>query len=548
MPCASRWVRSWCRATVCLLLFLSPLHASEEGLKPVTVQLKWTHQFQFAGYYAALHQGYYRDAGLDVQVIEYVSGSTPVDSLLAGRADFAVADSGALIYASGGVPLVALAAIFQRSPSILVTLANSGINELADLRGRRAMLSGGFMNAELMAMLKSAGLDDGDVVMVPGDTDLGVLIRGDVDAFNAYTTNEPYQLRASGIDFNVFAPTDYGVDFYGDILLTTEATLRSDPDMVARFREATLRGWTHAVENPEATVDLVMRHYNTQGKSRNHLLFEAREVVSMIMPELVPVGYMNRERWQRIEGVFRDQGVLSRPVDMERFIYKPVAEPGVIIELLSRYRVHIFSVMVLLLGLMMALYIIMLRAQVRSRTRALQAEKHRAEQDARTDALTGLPNRRHFLESLRLDMARADRLGVPLSVVSLDIDHFKQINDRLGHAAGDAALKAMGALFGQHLRAGDIAARVGGEEFALSCIDTNQEQVLQLVERIRNAIENLAVDHAGATFGFTISAGVAHREPGDDVERLLHRSDRALYRAKEAGRNRVEWSRAGTAG
>jgi diguanylate cyclase (GGDEF)-like protein len=539
MACSPRIIALGCAVVLCLLPFMRPVQATEHTLKPVTIQLKWTHQFQFAGYYAALHQGYYREAGLNVELVEYMAGSTPVDALLAGRADFAVADSGALIYASSGVPLVALAAIFQRSPSILITLADSGINELADLRGRRAMLSGGFMNAELMAMLKSAGLDDGDVVMVPGDTDVGVLLRGEVDAFNAYTTNEPYLLRARGIGFNVFAPKDYGVDFYGDILLTTEATLKSSPDMVARFHEATLRGWAHAVENPEATVDLIMRYYNTRDKSRDHLMFEAREVVSMIMPELVPVGYMHRERWERIEGIFRDQGVLSRQVDMDRFLYQPSAESG-FIELLSRYRVHLASATVLLLGLMMTLYIVVLRAQVRSRTQALQLQKQQAEQDARTDALTGLPNRRNFMETLRLDIAKAERLGVPLCVVTLDVDRFKQINDTLGHAAGDAALVEIGALLARHIRAGDMVARIGGEEFAISCMDTDRDQVLKLVERIRHAIEALSVEHEGERFGFTISAGVAHRDPGDDVESLLKRSDQALYRAKQAGRNRVE--------
>lgn len=272
MACSPRIIALGCAVLLCLLSLILPVLATESTHKPVTVHLKWTHQFQFAGYYAALHQGYYRDAGIDVDLVEYMAGSSPVDALLAGRADFAVADSGALIYASSGVPLVALAAIFQRSPSILITLADSGISELADLRGRRAMLSGGFMNAELMAMLKSYGLGDGEVVMVPGDTDLGVLLRGEVDAFNAYTTNEPYLLRERGIGFNVFAPADYGVDFYGDILLTTEATLKSSPDMVARFREATLRGWTYAVENPGATVDLIMLYYNTRDKSRDHLI------------------------------------------------------------------------------------------------------------------------------------------------------------------------------------------------------------------------------------------------------------------------------------
>ncbi len=112
-----------CLVTVALCWVMLPEASSApaptvERLAPVKVQLNWTHQFQFAGYYAALHQGYYREAGLDVRLMERAPGNTPVAQLIVGRAQFAVADSGALIYASAGVPLVALAAIFQNSPSI----------------------------------------------------------------------------------------------------------------------------------------------------------------------------------------------------------------------------------------------------------------------------------------------------------------------------------------------------------------------------------------------------------------------------------------------
>lgn len=113
----------------------TPVIADNGGdLQTVRVQLKWKHQFQFAGFYAAIEQGYYRNAGLDVQLSELTPNINPVDPLIAGRTQFAVADTGALIYRSNGVPLIALANIFQHSPSILMALESSGIRELEDHR------------------------------------------------------------------------------------------------------------------------------------------------------------------------------------------------------------------------------------------------------------------------------------------------------------------------------------------------------------------------------------------------------------------------------
>jgi diguanylate cyclase (GGDEF)-like protein len=516
----------------------APAAATAAQLQPVSVQLKWTHQFQFAGYYAALHQGYYRDVGLDVDLTEHEPGNAPIDQLIVGRAQFAVADSGALIYAAAGVPLVALAAIFQNSPSILITRDEADIETLADLKHKRAMLSGGYMNAELMSMLQTAGIGPADIQLVPSDIDIGALLRGETDAFNGYTTNEPYLLQQRNVPFKVFRPSDYGVDFYGDILLTTEAILKAQPEMVRSFREATLKGWNYAVAHPQEMVDLILEHYNTRHKSRDHLLYEAEETVRMILPNVVPIGYMNLERWQRIEAIFREQGMLTQEVDLDRFMFDP-QENRELRDLLLDNRRQLLVGCVLLIAILMLIHIARLRSQIASHTRALQQAKLQAETEARTDALTNLPNRRHFMEELGRDIAQVERHNMPLFVISLDIDYFKQVNDRYGHAAGDEVLRQAGDIFRKYTRAGDFVARLGGEEFALACLNTGSEQAHTLANRICSEMASSPVAFKGAEFQVTISLGIAEYERGDDVERLLRRADLALYKAKEGGRNRV---------
>lgn len=512
-----------------------------ETLRTVRVQLQWTHQFQFAGYYAALQQGYYRDFGLDVILTEFEPSLAPIDQLLGGRVEFAVADTGALLYRSAGAPIVALAAIFQNSPSILISRANDGIEQLSDLRNRRVTLPSGHMNAELMSMLQSVGVSRNDFESAPRSTSIEALVDGTTDAFNGYITNQPFFLEQAGIPHIVFSPADYGVEFYGDILITRESLLQSDLQMVKDFREASLRGWAYAVQNPESMIDLILEQYNTQQKSREHLLFEAQASIRLILPNVVPLGYMNLERWQRIEDIFNELGLLTEPVDMTRFIFE-LEQSESLLQVLYTYRYQIGSMLVTLLGLLLVVHIVRLRALVDERTKALQEAKQLAENEARTDPLTALPNRRHFLEELIRNISRAKRHNLPLCIISLDLDFFKAINDKYGHAAGDEALRHAGLVLKRNIRQGDLAARMGGEEFAIVCMDINIDETRFLAERLREDMEATDVVWDGDVFRVRVSVGIAAREYDDDTEQLLRKADLALYEAKSRGRNQVfQW-------
>lgn len=527
---------------VCAVGIATPVSADGrpdgKALRDVRVQLKWRHQFQFAGFYAAIEQGYYRDAGMNVELIEYAPGITPIDQLMGGNVDFAVADSGALIYRSVGVPLVALAAFFQHSPSIMITRDDGSVETLNDLRDKRLMLGGGYMNAELTAMLQNAGIKPTDLHLVPEDTSIAALVDKDTDAYNGYSTNEPYFLEKSSIPFRVFQPREHGVDFYGDTLYTTETKIAGQGELVEAFRRATLNGWAYAVTHLEETVDLILDKYNTQGKSRDHLLFEARESVKLILPSVVPIGYMNAERWTRIENAFMAQGRLSGAVDMGRFLY-PSDELGKYLDMLRRNKGLIAGGAALFIAALLLMHIVSLRVQIRGRTRELEQAKKLAEREARTDILTGLPNRRHFLDSVSRDISRLKRRKNPMSVIVADIDHFKEINDRHGHAAGDQALIEAGGVLQRNVRSGDIVARIGGEEFAFCCLDTPAAEAHTFAERIRREMEQTPVVFDGRRISITFSLGVAEYRDGQSLDDVLHNADQALYDAKQTGRNKV---------
>ena len=157
------------------------------------------------------------------------------------------------------------------------------------------------------------------------------------------------------------------------------------------------------------------------------------------------------------------------------------------------------------------------------------------------DPLTGLYNRRYMEESLEREIRRAERRDASLGVVMLDLDHFKQFNDTYGHAAGDSLLRDLGAFIQANTRGEDIACRYGGEEFALIFPEASIEVTRQRVEQLREGLKSLAVLYHGQPLTrVTLSAGVAVLpEHGQTVEALLRAADAALYRAKQAGRDKV---------
>jgi diguanylate cyclase (GGDEF)-like protein/PAS domain S-box-containing protein len=172
----------------------------------------------------------------------------------------------------------------------------------------------------------------------------------------------------------------------------------------------------------------------------------------------------------------------------------------------------------------------------------LELERARAELErlSREDPLTGLANRREFDARVELELRRSQRHDVPISFAMLDLDFFKRVNDRWGHALGDEVLRRIGGILRQQCRGVDIVARHGGEEFALALPDTGLDDALALCERIRAAVDWHPWAQLQPGLQVTLSIGVAQRQPGEPVHDALARADACMYAAKRQGRNRVE--------
>jgi ABC-type nitrate/sulfonate/bicarbonate transport system substrate-binding protein/HPt (histidine-containing phosphotransfer) domain-containing protein len=215
------------------LFFLASLwFCQAHALDAVTLQLKWHHQFQFAGYYAAKELGYYKEVGLDVTIKPATNDQNPISNVLNGGAQYGVGSKDLLLLRQRGEPVVALAVIFQHSPYVLLALKKKNIESVQDLVGKRIMFDP--FAQEIIAYLRAVGISMDSIVKVSSnDYDAKDLLSGKIDAYAGYSTNDPYYLDKAGVPYLSFSPRSVGIDFYGDNLFTTEAAAGENSDETA---------------------------------------------------------------------------------------------------------------------------------------------------------------------------------------------------------------------------------------------------------------------------------------------------------------------------
>jgi two-component system sensor histidine kinase/response regulator len=310
--------RAWRIARACALaaLTLLPVHAS--ALEAVTLQLKWRHQFQFAGYYAAQQQGYYRDAGLDVTLREGAPGTDPASAVLSGAAAYGVGNTSLLLNRSRGQPLVVLASVFQHSPAVM--LVRSGADGRPDLHADGTIMVSP-ANLELQAFVRKSGPPLSVMRQVHHSYQVADLVAGRVDAMSGYSTDLPFQLARQHVGVDLLSPQSIGVDFYGDVLFSTETELREHPARAKAIRAATLRGWQYAMAHQAELVELIRARYPAR-MSREQLLFEASQMVPLMEMNVVETGYSNPERWRTIAAAYTSLGILPSGFSIDGFLYQ----------------------------------------------------------------------------------------------------------------------------------------------------------------------------------------------------------------------------------
>lgn len=285
----------------------------------VTLQLKWLHSFEFAGYYAAIDQGYYQEAGLDVTLLEASPDTDVVAEVTQGSADFGVGSSYLLLEHYRGKPVVVLANIFQHSAQVLISRQWRSIQDIHDLAGKRVMLERG--SDELLAYLQQEGLKADDYTTIPHSFNIDDLVDGKTDVISAYSSLELPYLEERGFPVHVYSPRSVGIDFYGDNLFTSRQMLERNPELVEAFRVASLRGWEYALENPDAVIDLILRQYS-QKYSAKLLHAEAATIKELIRADFIELGHSNPGRWKHIADTYANLRLLPKNQPLDGFLYR----------------------------------------------------------------------------------------------------------------------------------------------------------------------------------------------------------------------------------
>lgn len=298
--------------------------ADTGDLTPVKLQMQWFTQAQFAGYYAALAEGFYEDVGLDVEILEGGVDIVPASVLDSGAADFAISwVPRGLVPREEGLDITNIAQVFERSATLQVSFADSGISGVADLEGKKVGNWGFGNEFELLAGLRSAGLDpDSDVELVQQQFDMLALLSGDIDAAQAMTYNEYAQVLetvnpATGelyqpSDLSVINWNDVGTAMLQDAIWADADKLESDDayrETAVKFVEASLRGWAFCRDNFDECVEIVLDAGPTLGTS--HQEWMLNEINNLIWPASGKAGLMQQSLWDQTIDVAVSEGILS---------------------------------------------------------------------------------------------------------------------------------------------------------------------------------------------------------------------------------------------
>lgn len=504
-----------------------------DGMTQITVQLNWMHQFQFAAFYAARSQGFYRDRGLEVILKEGGPDKNPVSEVISGSAQFGVANTGLIVDRYEGRPVVVLGALLQHSAIGLLARRDRGIETVSDLQGRSVQC---FPQAcdELYAYLRAYGLDPGRILDSRSITPDTMSRLDFVDATAVYLTNEGFVLRGRDSEFVLLLPRSAGVDLYGELLFTSEGFLKQSPEVVERFRQATFEGLRYAMEHPQEMINEILVHYNTQGKSAEHLAYEAQRLKDLVRVSLIEPGYMSEGRWRYVRDVYADIGRVAPDFNMQGMLYdfNPAKN-----DLARLTRFSLLSIAGFLLVAIVAGYIFYLNRRLRRSVRDLDRLNAELTRTAHYDPLTDVPNRILLTERMNQVYEMARRRGFRFAVLMLDLDRFKPINDLHGHPVGDEVLRQVARRIRETIRKSDTIGRFGGDEFVILLSEVDgHDGALIVADKIHKALEPPITVGDGLSVSVGACTGIAmYPDHGTSIPDLVRNADVAMYHAKEAG-------------
>lgn len=305
---------------LCIILFLfqSSAYASD-SLEKVSLQLNWKFQFEYAGFIAAKEKGFYEDVGLDVELLEYESGTKVVSDVMSQKVNYGIHNSNIVIANKKILPTTLLATYFHRSPLVFVT--QKEITSPSQLIGKRLMATGSeFTNTNIGALLTHFNINHRNAEFVQHTFNSEAFMNNEVDVMTVFRTNEPYELDMNHKEYNVIDPADYGFISTAQNLYTSEKEALEHTERTQKFIQASNLGWQYAIDNSEEIIEIILQKYARQ-KSAEALRYEAKVTREMMLLDFFEIGETNEELAKRAVKQFIHGGILNSDQKLDHFLF-----------------------------------------------------------------------------------------------------------------------------------------------------------------------------------------------------------------------------------
>ena len=303
----------------------------KESLTKVSLRLQWYPHSQFAGYIIAQEKGFYKEAGLDVTIRPGGPNLSPPQSVASGADDIGIAVPNQVIAArSNGVPLVTIAQIFQDSPNRYILKKENSIEKLSDLKGKKVGLWLGGDEVEFIAMLKSQGMTERDVTIIPQSYSSVPFLEDNYVLSQVTIYGEMNFLAVQGWTadkFQILCPSDYNSAIFGDLLFCTEDYLKKNKEVVRNFLEASIKGWQYCIANPDEALKIVLAYNKELSEDSQKLVMKSIiDLITMGDAKQYGIGYINPKELEVAERILFESSQITNRVDVSTSYDKSVWE------------------------------------------------------------------------------------------------------------------------------------------------------------------------------------------------------------------------------
>jgi len=292
------------------------------NLEKVSVQFDWKYQFEYAGYIAAKEKGFYKEAGLDVELREYREGTDVVTDVLSSKATYGIYNSSVVVENGRIQPIVLMATYLQHSPLVFIT--QKGLKDPADLIGKKIMLTNNELKHSALSLLLSHfDITSSNSRFVDQTFSIDPFVQHNVDAMSVYRSNQLYELDRLKIPYNIIDPVEYGFVVNAGNLFTSRQEAVEHSARGQKFIDATNRGWQYAIDHPDEIITILKQKYKVK-KSNEALAYEAKVIKKLMMTDLYKIGETNSEFIQRLYKQILHAGMIREDQKLGQFLFQDV--------------------------------------------------------------------------------------------------------------------------------------------------------------------------------------------------------------------------------